>query len=242
MIIEVEKGNPHNLKSLTTFGARLNNLIPSSFSIPLSLSPKPSHPLFLTPLHLATSKGHSKVVNELILLGADVKVPLFDNRISLDIAAFHGNREIVEALVYHSLNEREKEKMEVKGLVEDILHLGTFMDLETHSTLLHTLVKDTNEEKRDSFAARVELFMGVGERIDGMNRQKMTPIHLAVQLGRFSLVDKLIQSGGKVDSRAKKGFHPIHYAAKEGHVEAINHLLEMGTSIEVENKNGETPL
>lgn len=81
-------------------------------------------------------------------------------------------------------------------------------------------------------------------KIDLINDQGMTPLHLAVRKNNLNMVKKLLDNGSSVKlAESKHGYNVLHIAVEEKAKDIVLFLLE-NTSIKVNGKNtsGHAPL
>jgi len=78
--------------------------------------------------------------------------------------------------------------------------------------------------------------------IDARDKDGLTPLHRAAQLGTAEIINMLLDAGADIESRTETGTTPLHYAAYRTDKNALNVLLETGANIEARTKKGYTPL
>lgn len=70
-----------------------------------------------------------------------------------------------------------------------------------------------------------------------------TPLHLAVEEGRLSLVNLFIKSGAVVNATdSLKAFSPLHYACLHSYTKIARFLLARGAWVNLVDREGNTPL
>lgn len=97
--------------------------------------------------------------------------------------------------------------------------------------------------KQDAHSARerFQLFLKAGAKIDAVNPQKETALHVAVRDGAAELAKHLIDLGAKVDVAGPNDHTPLHYAAGLGKVGCLRVLLTAGADKDKKDNSGETP-
>jgi len=71
----------------------------------------------------------------------------------------------------------------------------------------------------------------------------LTPLHLAVKLNRFTLVEMLISAGANVNvADGKSGHSPLHLAAEAGRLDIVELLLAKRADIQLTSYYGCTPV
>jgi ankyrin repeat protein len=76
------------------------------------------------------------------------------------------------------------------------------------------------------FATQSLLTLIFLERIDAMDHNGQTPLHLACSVGHFEAVDVLLNNGATVNVADKFGQTPLHIAAAKGRVHVVRLLLQ----------------
>lgn len=183
----------------------------------LSLNPIDRH--HRTPLHHTVRAGLVANGRTLISSGVDRDARDFDGYAPLHIAAFLGNRPMVEML----------------------LDMGCHSKLETSAgeTLLHIAAARGNREL-------LLLFLGHPSSQEWLHQGDLDgeiPLHHAVRgEDKPEIIHLLIDAGTNVNTTNYYGYTPIHWAAKNGHFESARLLLRAGARIDLLSQNGESPL
>lgn len=82
-----------------------------------------------------------------------------------------------------------------------------------------------------------------GLEIDSRDRYGRTPLHLAIENDRLTLVERLLEAGADVNATADFAGTPLHAAAwNDGDTATIRLLIEAGASVVARDDRGETPL
>ncbi|MDG7052918.1 MAG: ankyrin repeat domain-containing protein, partial [Wolbachia endosymbiont of Alcedoecus sp.] len=69
-----------------------------------------------------------------------------------------------------------------------------------------------------------------------------TPIFLATQSGKWSVVELLLDRGANIDAQDKEGSTPLHFAAQKNNLDMAQFLLNRGANIEVQDRRAWTPI
>ena len=168
-----------------------------------------------TPLHLASSEGHGKVVRVLLENGADARAQDEDGLTTLHRASEGGHVEVVRILLEHSVDATVRDRH--------------------GSTPLH----------RASFWGHMEVvrvLLEHGADATALNMVGSTPIHQASKGGHAEIVQTLLGRGIDAAVQDMRGFTPLHLASYEGHVEVVRVLLDHGVDATIQGRDGFTPL
>lgn len=101
-------------------------------------------------------------------------------------------------------------------------------------TKLHKAAWQGNLEKLKVALKKIE--------IDSVDRQKRTPLHLAVVRGHPSIVWFLLGNNAKTSIRDQDGQTALHKAVESDHKECTMLLIESGADVNCANYSGNTPL
>lgn len=89
----------------------------------------------------------------------------------------------------------------------------------------------------------VDLLVAADAPLDGQDKKKRTPLHLAAALpGYEAMLRQLVELGATLDSINAAGVTPLYLAITEGHVENCKVLLEAGADANTRNAKGQTAL
>ncbi|MGD8538387.1 MAG: ankyrin repeat domain-containing protein [Candidatus Aminicenantes bacterium] len=78
--------------------------------------------------------------------------------------------------------------------------------------------------------------------VNSTDRDKMTPLHHAIDEGKLEAASFLISSGAKIDPTNYKKETPLHIAAYEGNAEAVRLLLKHGADLAKREMRDRIPL
>lgn len=133
----------------------------------------------------------------------------------LHIAAFQGNRELVDLLVQRgaSVNAMGKKR-------ESALHLAT---LKGSTEIAQTLIAH-------------------GADINARGQKGETPLHFAAVYGHKDLAAMLIAKGALVGVKNELGTTPLHLAAWRGPIELVELLVTHGAQVNAKDEKGNTPV
>lgn len=87
----------------------------------------------------------------------------------------------------------------------------------------------------------IQALIAGGANVDG-RRDGLTPLHLAIQMGRADVAKLLIECGADVNARDSDGRTPLHYAALQGQTSTAEALLAHGADVNAVDYHGLTVL
>ena len=174
-----------------------------------------------TPLHLASSLGHMKVIRMLVEHGADVTAQTKNGDTPLHLAMTsprqleEGNVEVARMLIERGAGVAAQNK---NG--ETPIHLAS----------------------QYGQVQAVRILIERGADVAAQNKDGLTPLHLASRNGKAEIARILIDSGAEVAAQNKVGATPLHLASCSGEVEISCMLIERGAEMAAQNEDGLTPL
>ncbi|KAF5298214.1 hypothetical protein FQA39_LY02638 [Lamprigera yunnana] len=158
-----------------------------------------------TPLSIASHKGHTDFVNNLLTNHARVDVFDIEGRSALHLAAEKGYLQVCDLLLSHKAFINSKSRVG-----RTALHLAA-MNGYTH--LVKFLIKDHNAV------------------IDILTLRKQTPLHLAAGAGQIEVCKLLLELGANIDATDDLGQKPIHAAAQNNFSEVTQLFLQQHPSL-----------
>ncbi len=203
----------------------------------------------LTPLHVASFKGHELIVQELLGKGASVdsmnvllETPLF-------LAVEKGCLPVVKILLEHGANLYARNiygytpvKIAIHKDHVEILQVlrewgskdlsGDYLECDEDEILVRAI------NKKDFKAFGILLGLGVDVNI-AFGDEKTTPLHEAVKNGNEIFIQELLRAGAKVNAKDKKGRIPLHFANGSW---IVTMLLDHDAHKDEMDSNGFTPL
>ena len=177
----------------------------------------------VTPLHLASKRGHGKVARMLIEHGADTTAQNKDGETPLHLSLLWGQVEVARMLIEHSTDVMAQN---TDG--ETPLYLALFQSL--HLALFRAQVT----------SPRMRFVCGAD--VAAQDKDGETPLHLASRKGQVEVVRMLLERGVDVTVQNMDGEVPLHLASREGQADVARMLIEGGADVTAQNKDGETPL
>ena len=185
----------------------------------------------VTPLHLATQKGHKELV-KILLAHNDPNQAITEGErkglTPLHLAANKGHKEVIKILLAHKVDPNQAiTEGEHKGF--NTLHLAAN---KGHKEVIKTLLA----HKADPNQAITE-----GER------KGLTPLHLAANKGHKEVIKILLahkaDPNQAITEGKCKGICPLYVASKFSHLDSVKELLtQEGIDVNASAKNCVTPL
>ena len=169
----------------------------------------------LTPLHLASERGHVKICRMLIEHGASVMTQDRVGKTPLHLASEEGQVEVARVLIQHGADVAAQ---------------------DNHGETPLLLAATWGQEEL------VRMLIEHGVDVAAQDKNGITPLHLASQFGFVEVVRMLIERGADVAAQDKNGRTPLHQALQSRNVEVVRILIERGADVVAQDKDGRTPL
>jgi ankyrin repeat protein len=185
----------------------------------------------VTPLVAALAGGHSQTANYLHDNGAHLNIPGSCQRNPLHSAAWYGDFEMAQVLIDY--------KADINARSDD------------NWTSLHEA-----SEGRISFQNNIprlpdvaRLLLERGMDVNVLDKNNVTPLHVAARNGRVGVVRVLLEHGANVGAEDKQCRTPLHAAVegryddrrKNERAEVVCVLLEHGAKVGAKDNKGRTP-
>ena len=167
-----------------------------------------------TALHKAAAKGHTNIMELLLMNGASGEAMDQEFSALLHDAASSGHTRTVELLLTKGAS--------IEARSED------------RRTPLHCAASSGHTNT-------VELLLTKGASIEARGILQHTPLHYAADRGHTSTVELLLTKGASTEAVNRYGDTPLHHAAMSGHTNTVELLLTQGASIEAMNTFDDTP-
>ena len=169
----------------------------------------------ITPLYVASLKGHHQVVQALLTAGAEVDKPTNKGITPLAAATKEGHTEVVETLIKAGAN---KNRLNSHGAFP--LYVAAFLG---HDDVVKCLINSGAKKNK------------VAENGD-------TALLAAVMKNHTSIVKYLADSGADLNHVRKNGSTALIASIQKGNIEIIKILLANGVNTSIANNEGITPL
>ena len=206
----------------------------------------------LTPLYLAVSSGHLKIVEYLINEGADVNVRSFRKRTILHEAARQTIPEMFELLLKHNLGPFEKDEtgktpLHIAAIVGNSKIIDIYLKMQDIDTGLGILDAESYSALvfaiGNKHAKIAEKLISKGVDIHLLDQYKRSLLNLSVILEDTSVFKSLLEGGVDVNIADVFGQTALHEAAIWEKLEACFMLIEKGANVNAETYvTKETPL
>lgn len=166
------------------------------------------------PIHLAAFKGHTEVVEFLIVRGANVNAKNKYDGTPLYVASYAGREQVVKILVTHGAN--------VDVAMKDFKQVSQVAMMEGY--------KDYNQ-----------MWQHLGGNINHKIYAD-SPLKAAAANGYKTIAEILIANGAKVDAKGIADETALHFATINGQKELVELLIANGADVNVKTQGGATPL
>ena len=167
------------------------------------------------PLHLAAYKGHTEVVQFLVLQGADVNVRNKFGGTALLVASYAGHADVVETLI---ANEADV-NLAIKDPQQQILQIAS---LEGYRDYNH-------------------MYFALGGLINLKVHFIGSPLQASAANDHIEIAKILIENGADIMAMPT-GYTALHSAAVNGHAELVSLLIANGADVNARSSYGLTPL
>ncbi|XP_057681142.1 transient receptor potential cation channel subfamily A member 1b [Corythoichthys intestinalis] len=215
----------------------------------------------LSPLHLAISQGHNKLVELLLSYNTvDYNLPGDLDNTPVMMACSLNNCQALSLLLNHGARLCQQNKLGhfavhaaafagAKKALEFIMKSGeelgylsenhiNYLD-KSNSSPLHLAVRGGNIET-------IGFCIDKGARIDQKQHDRSTPLHLACTQGAVEVVKMMLCSHGQVEDiiNLKDGAcqTPLHKATIFDHVDLAEYLISLGADVDSVDCKGNPPL
>lgn len=174
----------------------------------------------MTALMVASSRGFSEMVEELIKRRADVNLKRYTGETPLILAARYGDAKTVKDLLRAGANPNAKVMSP---------HAGEITPL--------TSTINSDSEQRVEVA---RILIGARAQINPRGSFLISPLMQAV--GDLEMVELLIANGADVNQKNFRGATALMSAATDGSILVVRFLLEKGADVKARDKDGNTAL
>ncbi|XP_076459594.1 uncharacterized protein LOC143292853 [Babylonia areolata] len=206
----------------------------------------------MTPLLVASYKGHQHIVKLLLQYKSDVNDSL-ENVLwtSLHLASANGHRETVEILLQHGAIPDARDNYGISPLHRACIH--------GHSNVLPSLLARVKELYTDEKSAgkllslaseygSIDVISSLQEWIPNIFEiaKKSPVLHVACRTGNLEVVKTLLEHGFPVnqvsDASEYRGLTPIHVASSNGHAMIVEALIKHAARADEKTPYGDTTL
>lgn len=202
----------------------------------------------LTPLHLASLRGHIGVADSLLQEHADIDAKGPNDQTPLHIAAEKGQVDIAEILLRKKAKVNARDMAQMTPLHNSAKHGDEAMtDLLVNSGA-HVEAKDSSFMGPLHYAcegghtAVIANLLNKKADLEAAGKASMTPLLCASSAGQAPVVELLLKKKASVKHKGEGEMTALHWASFNGHVEVADLLLQKKASISAVTKDGRTPL
>ncbi|XP_024083143.1 tankyrase isoform X2 [Cimex lectularius] len=192
-----------------------------------------------TPLHEAASKSRLEVCSLLLSHGADPTLLNCHSKSAIDAA---GTRDLRDRLAYeykgHYLLDacRQADPSRLKKFLSS--EIVNFKHPYTGDTPLHYASSSPFAKRKQV----IETLVRKGAQLNEKNKEMLTPLHVATDLGNHDIMDTLLRLGAKVNTLDALGQTALHRAARENNVQSCRILLSYSVDTTIVSLQGYTAL
>ena len=199
----------------------------------------------VTPLHVASERGHVNICRMLIEHGASVMARNWKMETPLHLTS---NKEVARLLIQHGADVAAQDndgktplllaaRWGQEELVRMLVECGAGVSAQDNggTTPLHQAQRSRNVEVSRMLIER-------GTDVAAQDKYGTTPLHLASEFGQKGPVRMLIERGAGVSAQNNYGTTPLHQAQQSRNVEVSRMLIERGADVAAQDKNGTTLL
>ncbi|KAJ5116898.1 hypothetical protein N7456_001246 [Penicillium angulare] len=133
-------------------------------------------------------------------------------------------------------------------MVDSLLQSGANVNvsaLKTGNTALHLVLRMTISREPFMTMQRTMIQKLIRHGVDPNlpNKSGETGFHVAMQMGSFNLIKKLVEIGASVNlENRNNGKSPLHMAAERNYPELIQYMLDLGAIVDAVDQFGKTAL
>lgn len=202
----------------------------------------------LSPLHLASIRGHSEVTELFAQHKADLNIQGIHTRTPLHFSCLNGHYECANVLLDFNASMELVDKFNNTPLLYSCMK----NNIDIINLLLQRGASANAVDENGVAPMHIACQLGQTRTIYLLLNHKAdihqtlvngkTPLHIASEYGKVEVVNILLKSGAKINKKDTKGNMPLHLAISEDHESVVELLLTLGGNLQMENNEGYTPL
>lgn len=203
----------------------------------------------MSPLHLAASRGHYRVTEQLLHDRADIDCLTPDRKTPLRLASDEGYEEVAMLLLHRDakVNARDSQQLTALhaaakagdvGMVDILVSNGA--DVEAKDAVFMAAI---HYAAKGGHNAILETLLKKKSNIECLGTASKTPLMFACESGHRQTVELLLKKKASLKQKAEGDMTALHWASYNGHAEIVEMLLQKQRSLlEAKTSDGRTPL
>lgn len=188
-------------------------------------------------LYVAASRGHDKVVKQLLDAGVDVNAQGGKNGTALQVAALEGRYEVASVLIGHKadMNITCKRYGVPLSAAAEKGHLRTLQILLDNGANVNGRGGWYSHPLTSAVVGKnlqiVEMLLSNGADVNALGGRHGCPLMAAAYMGMLDLIRLLVNRGARVNDENDKGSDALYAACMAGNIGAVRLLLDLGADI-----------
>jgi len=191
-----------------------------------------------TPFDFAAGAGAADVLDLLIERGANPNGGSADWK-PLCSGARYGLGEIVERMIAAGA---QVDARDINGETALFWVAQGGVTRQEEIVMAHLAHQEAPRYSKGDFVGVAEALIRAGCDVNALNKNRMTALFAAVEVGRADVAEVLLAHGAKMDVRDPMGATPLHKAAEHGQAKCVHILLEHGAQVDAVDHLNWTPL
>jgi ankyrin repeat protein len=203
----------------------------------------------MTPLNLASYRGHADIVARLLQMGADPTIGDNENSQPIHNAAVAGNIDVIAELLKYGVDINSQDANGMTALLFAI----SYRQFETVDYLLNNNASANTANSRGltslhyiAFGEAEDLarkLIAHGADLNAKTFEGETPLHYTVWRNNLEMAELLLKAGADTEIQEDYARTPLHHAAREtGSADMASLLIRFGADVNAKDRFGTTPL
>ncbi|MCP4491023.1 MAG: hypothetical protein GY820_27470 [Gammaproteobacteria bacterium] len=188
------------------------------------------------PLHIATRRGFSTIVQQIIKHRVDINARDQLGNTALMIATRHDDPVLVNMLLNNHANPNIRNKKQLSSI-----DLARNLELKPMLKVFNQHGIDTKVAKQSNTEIDITSFEKTVRQSESLY-PRWPLLNIASQLGEKQIVMILLKKNTKVNAVDPAGNTALHRAAEKGHSDIVKLLINSGSKINAANSLKQTPL
>ncbi|MBN1159600.1 MAG: ankyrin repeat domain-containing protein [Bacteroidales bacterium] len=199
-------------------------------------------------LILASDRGDSVRVNELIDFGADVNATTYQGVTPLMYASQNGHLTVVRMLISNGADPDRQSLQGTTALISAVragwIETAEFLirngaDPDLPDKRMATPLMQAVAENRYYIT---DMLLYYGADADSRDRTGISALMLACREGKYDIAELLVNHGADVNAADERGRTVLHFATMNGNADLMDVLIASGADIEQRTGSGFSPL